>query len=677
MMRRLSIAFLILLFSSFFYMSAADSCVNQTTQERIVQALLQKHGESLRFRIERGVKQAAQFWSKEDGGEEEFEAFCKENFIGDPEMLDITFRRLEMFNESVNGHFTEMGLDITRPLSLDWGDILPIDMLTGEFNPAAHLNEDLFKGKIAFIVLLNFPRYTLEEKSKLGPQWSNRDWAYALMGDAFVSRVPASILQDISAVMTKADTYISEYNIFMGKVVDDKYQTYFPEEMKLISHWNLRDELKARYADPEGLKKQKLIYQVMLRVISQEIPEEVINKNTYEWDPLANKLFLNRKEVPFKSEPDTRYVIFLQTHRAMKTLDPYYPDFPTHVSRMFDWVRKIPYAEVESMFIDLLSSRQVRETAKLVRKRLGRELKPFDIWYNGFTAKQSISEEELNRIVSEKYPTLGSFEKDIPNILVRLGFSKEQADFIAPKIQVDPARGAGHCAGAEMKIGKARLRTRVPRGGMDYKGFNIAMHELGHAVEQTLSLHKVDHYSEHGIPNTAFTEAFAFLFQTRDLDVLGLEKKSEEAVHLSALDTLWMTYEIMGVALVDMRAWKWLYEHPEAKPAQLKEAVISIAKDVWNKYYADVFEVKDVPILAIYSHMIDSVLYLPDYPIGHVIQFQMEKYLEGKNLGVEMERMCRSGSIIPQLWMEKAVGLKITAKPLLDAADFALAVIKK
>ena len=147
--------------------------------------------------------------------------------------------------------------------------------------------------------------------------------------------------------------------------------------------------------------------------------------------------------------------------------------------------------------------------------------------------------------------------------------------------------------------------------------------------------------------------------------------------HLHALDTFWMTYEIGGVALVDMKVWRWMYEHPDATPSQLQEAVISIAKDIWNKYYAPVFRVKDSPILAIYSHMIDSAMYLPDYPLGHIISFQLEKYMEGKNLGEEMERMCRLGSLTPKLWMEKAIRSEISTEPLLKSVEEALRFVKR
>ena len=50
----------------------------------------------------------------------------------------------------------------------------------------------------------------------------------------------------------------------------------------------------------------------------------------------------------------------------------------------------------------------------------------------------------------------------------------------------------------------AHLRTRVGKEGMDYKGFNIAVHEMGHNVEQIFSLKKIDYTpcpacSQHGL----------------------------------------------------------------------------------------------------------------------------------------------------------------------------------
>jgi len=118
-----------------------------------------------------------------------------------------------------------------------------------------------------------------------------------------------------------------------------------------------------------------------------------------------------------------------------------------------------------------------------------------------------------------------------------------------------------------------------------------------------------------------------------------------------------------------------MYDHPEATPAELKAAVIQIAKDIWNQYYASVFGSEDVILLAIYSHMIDAGLYLPDYPLGHIIAFQIEQYMKDKNLAAEMERMCRLGSITPDEWMKQAVGQSISVEPMLMAAEKALEVL--
>ncbi|NVO01059.1 MAG: hypothetical protein HXX09_00005, partial [Bacteroidetes bacterium] len=372
----------------------------------------------------------------------------------------------------------------------------------------------------------------------------------------------------------------------------------------------------------------------------------------------------------------TRYQHLLNNFKAQQEIDKYCPLFPTYSKRKFDQEMQLSQEEVEKLFTSFVSSPQVKKVADLISKRLKRKLEPFDIWYDGFKSRSTISEEDLNKKTRALYPNKDAFAKDLPNILVKLGFTKENADFITSKISVDASRGAGHAWGAQMKEDKAHLRTRVGKDGMDYKGYNIAVHEFGHNVEQTITLNKIDYYLLNGVPNTSFTEAIAFLFQQKDLELLGIKNDDVNKKHLFALDNFWSAYEIMGVSLVDIEVWKWLYAHPDANAEQLKQAVIAISKDVWNKYYAPVFGVKDQTILAIYSHMIDVPLYLSAYPIGHLIDFQIEKDIEGKPFANEIEKILLNGSIIPQLWMKNAVGLEISNQPMLDATDEALKVIK-
>ena len=632
-----------------------------------------KFGKDNSKRIKTGVHQMQKLWQKEDGTVEDFEKFCFKNFIVDKEMMDKSFRRLENAFENINGLLVELKRDLQWNLHVDTGPILAIDYLVANFNLASHVGEDLCKSKVAFFVLLNFEMHTLDDCIKHGDKWSRRKWAETRLTHKFTACVPSNVKQKIHEAYISTNNYISNYNIYMHNLLTEDGKHLFPEGLKLISHWGLRDELKAQYNKEDGFQRQQMIYEVMKKIISQEIPEVVINNPEVDWKVSTNEVY--GENVNNSKEPDTRYANLLKVFHAEKSADAYYPLYPTFIDRRFNKDREIPESVVEKLFVDLLTSKEFKKTGKLIEKRLNRKLEPFDIWYKGFKSESIYNEDELNKIVSERYPDVKVFEAKIPETLMLLGFDKETADFLRSKIEVDPARGAGHAMGAGRRSDKAHLRTRVPEGGMNYKGFNIAMHELGHNVEQTFSLYRVDHTLLQGVPNTAFTEAFAFVFQGRDLDVLGISKKDEDKEYLKALNQLWSVCEIAGVSLVDMWVWHWMYDHPEATPSELKNAVIEIAKKVWNEYFFPVLGHKNAIILAIYSHMIDAGLYLPDYPVGHIIQFQIEEYIKDKNLATEMERMCKLGSITPDYWIKQAVDESISVEPLLKAVRRALKVV--
>jgi len=657
---------------------------------KLEQSLVAKYGEGVRADARRGMEQVAKFWRPEDGDAAQFEAFVDQNFAGDKTTRTAMFDRFEGLLEKLGGHMQEIGLAFRWQTDLALGPILPVDEMFAGYDPSAHVGDDFFQNKIAFVALLNFPLTTLDERLKNGEKWSRRQWAETRLAQAFSKRVPAEVNLEVAKISAKADQYISTYNIWMHHLIDAKGQRLFPAKMRLLSHWNLRDELKADYVDSKnGLAKQRMIQQVMERIITQTIPAAVVDNPAVDWNPYTNEVkpaavkdsdagFAVRGEVSNSPEPDTRYAVLQSTFKASKLVDPYSPTAPTLIARRFDENREIPEARVREMLVQVVSSPLVPQVAKLIEKRLGRSLEPFDIWYNGFRATSAYSPEELDKIVAQKYATAEAFEKDIPGILVKLGFPEERAASIARYIAVDPARGSGHAAGAGMRGAKAHLRTRVGAGGMDYKGFNIAVHELGHNVEQVLSLNDVDHTLLAGVPNTAFTEAFAFVFQANDLALLGLEaKRDEKAEALKTLNDFWGVYEIAGVSLIDMEVWHWMYDHPDATPAELKEAVIGIAKKTWNAYYAPVFKKKDVILLGVYSHMIDSYLYLPDYPIGHLIANQIESQMEKAGaIGPEFERMATYGSVAPDLWMKHAAGSPVGAEALLAAAAKALTVAK-
>jgi hypothetical protein len=647
-----------------------------------------KYGEGQRARLQRGLKQVANFWRSEDGEAGVFEDFVRTHFAGDQPTLDTVFERFQHNLEQVDGHMQEIGREFRQQSDLDLGAILPFDELFAGYDPSAHTTDDFFQNKIAFVVLLNFPLTTLDERLTQGEKWSRRQWAETRLAQRFSKRIPAEVNLAIAQASSEVDRYIAEYNIWMHHIISDKGERLFPPKMRLLSHWNLRDQIKADYsAGPDGLAKQRAIQQVMERIVTQTIPEVVVNNPAVDWNPFTNEVktaTVKDSDEPSNTnaigkvptnapEPNTRYAKLLLAFQASRKVDPYSPTAPTLIARRFDENREIPEARVQQMFEQVLSSPLVPEVAKLIEQRLQRPLEPFDIWYNGFRPRGTYTETQLDEIVQKKYPTAEAYKKEIPNLLTQLGFTKERAEYLANNIVVDPARGSGHALGASMRQAKAHLRTRVGKTGMDYKGFNIAVHEMGHNVEQTFSLNNIDYYTLQGVPNTAFTEALAFVFQGHDLELLGLTKPDAKTRALKTLDDFWGAYEIAGVALVDMAVWHWMYDHPTATPAELKEATIKIAKDTWNKYYAPVFKKRDVVLLGIYSHMIDSFLYLPDYPIGHMIAFQIEEQMEkAGNIGSEFERMAVVGNVVPDLWMKKATGAPVGPEALLAATRRAL-----
>src|SRR5262249_39425385 len=228
--------------------------------------LLAKHGESQRDRIDRGVDQVFALWRSSDG---DLSEFVRSHFIADPKLLETTLQRFEYEAEQLDGHFNEIIRELKRPTDLDLGPLLPVDPLLAAFDPSAHLTEDLFQARIAFEALLNFPLTTLEERLAHAREYSRRQWTEVRLTAKFSPRIPGEILQEIAQAASGADLYIAQYNIWMHHLISDKGERPFPKGLRLITHWNLRDELKGDYADPRGPEKQNLIIEVMERIVTQ------------------------------------------------------------------------------------------------------------------------------------------------------------------------------------------------------------------------------------------------------------------------------------------------------------------------------------------------------------------------------------------------------------------------
>jgi hypothetical protein len=656
--------------------SPAAGAIDDDRWRAIEQGLVAQHGAGQAERIRIGLQQVRARWRPEDGDAAVLQAFATEHFQSDPAVLKATAAHLEYALEMLDGHAYEMERELARYRELDEGPLRPVDGLLGSYRASAHITDDLFKNKAAFVALLNFSLTTLAERVTAGKTWSRERWALARLAGRFEYRLPADLLQQLKTAESAAESYIDTYNVHMDRLAGPAGSAGFPAGKTLISHWGLRDEIRALYAHgKDGLGRQRLIARVMERIIHQEIPAPVVSSDELDWDPETNLVSKPGagQWMAAEREPDRRYQRLIDVFLAHRKVDPYFPTMPTHIDRSFSRKREIPEPRLRQLLEEVLTSPTAKQVGQLIQKRLGRPLEPFDLWYAGFKAAGSADEATLDQLTRERYPTAKSFDDDLPRILKQLGFSGETAAFLADHIVVDPSRGAGHAAGAKRRADQAHLRTRVGPKGMDFKGYNIAVHELGHNVEQVFSMSKIDHTLLEGVPNSGFTEAFAFLFQARDLELLGKTPQNPaETESLRALNRFWQTYEIAGVGLLDTAIWTWLYAHPEATPAELRVATVKLAKDLWNRFYAPVFGVRDVVLPAIYSHIIAYGLYTPNYSLGYLITAQVEAHVKTRKVATEMERMCRLGRLAPDVWMDQAVGAPVSSTALLAAADEAL-----
>ena len=610
----------------------------------------------------RGVQQAAALWTAQDGSPAEFDQLVADYYCETDSAKQALFESLSRIFENVYQSADMLTVELLRPTQLtNASEPQMPDWIMSGYSPLAHFSDDMFDNKLAFITIINFPHYTLEEKNALGKNWTRLEWAYARMGDIFTTRIPAEVNTRMAQALADAENYIADYNIYMGNLRTEDDRQLWDMDKVLLSHWNLRDEIKALYGAENGQEKQEMIYQVMQRIVSQTIPQQAINGADFVWKPYSDGS---------EAEPYTRYQKILDIAHAYFASDAYCPSASTGIQRNFEEGVEIPAAELDSLFRALVGSKQVKQVASIIRERLGRDLRPYDIWYDGFKARATLNEDELSKRTRQLYPDANAFAADMPRLLQQMGFCSEDARRIAHHIVVEPARGSGHAWPCLGRKEEARLRTRIPANGMDYKGYNIAVHEFGHCVEQVLDMYFIDHYMLSGVPNTAYTEASAFLWQHRDLQLLpgtkmgnGINDPNE------VLDQFWSMYEIMGVSLVDMAMWRWIYDHPKATAKELCEATMAIAKEVWNAYYESVLGEHDCILLAVYSHMVNAPMYLPNYPLGHIVQYQLEEHLaQCKNQAAfadEYARIYKLGRLTPKQWMIEAVGEAPSIEPIL------------
>src|SRR5260370_19345668 len=365
----------------------------------IAAGLVEKHGEASRARAERGVKQVAAYWRAEDGDAAALKAFVEESFVADPQKLEALLQRFSAAFEQIDGHMLEIGRALQSRSQLELGPQMGVDQLFAALDVSAHIVEDLFSSKLAFLALLNFPLPDLQEMIAQGPGWSRRQWAAARLTRRFSLRPSVAALHAVAKALADSEAYIAGYNIWMHHVLAPDGRRLFPKGVRLLSHWNLRDQIKGDYAAPDkadALARQRLIREVMERIVTQTIPQGVIDDPRVAWTPVTNAVAPapateieteqmarqgKRPDKPLVSaerEPDTRYQVLLGDFLASRRLDEDSPMARTEIDRHFQLDDEMPEERVRSLLTQAMSSPLVPPVAALIEKRLRPKQGPFD-----------------------------------------------------------------------------------------------------------------------------------------------------------------------------------------------------------------------------------------------------------------------------------------------------------
>ena len=113
---------------------------------------------------ERGIAQAAALWTEEDGNAEEFRAFVEANLCQTDSERLVLFESLSRILEKCYESADMLTVELLRPTQLtNAEEPATPDWIMSGYSPLAHFTDDMYANKLAFLTILNFPHYTLEE----------------------------------------------------------------------------------------------------------------------------------------------------------------------------------------------------------------------------------------------------------------------------------------------------------------------------------------------------------------------------------------------------------------------------------------------------------------------------------------------------------------------------------
>ena len=599
-----------------------------------------------RDRIDRGVAQVLRYWRPADGDPAALVAFVQAEFLPRGETLDRTFGRFEFALERLDGYLTSLD---TRPApghaTSTSGRCCPLDERLAAWNAGAHVSDDLFANKLAFVALLNFPLTTLEERLAQGGS-AGRAGSGPRRASPAASRRACrrTSTRRSTEAYSAADSYIAGYNVFMHHVLTERRRSACSRAgMRLISHWNLRDELKARYSDP-GRPAAAAADPAGDGAGSSASRSRRRSSTTrcVDWTPATGRGRASRRSKDAEARPDAAREprARARDRRAVPPLDrasstpsarstPHTPDNPDPDRpplrrRPRDPRGRRCKALLEAVLDSPLSARVARARRGAARpparavRRLVRRLQ---------AARQVLGGRARCRSRASAIPTPQAYAADIPRLLRELGFSEERARFVAaahrgrpvarrrPRVRRGTARRPGSPAHARRqgRHGLQGLQHRRPRDGPQRRAGVLAEHDRPHAAAGRAE-HRLHRGDRVRLPEARPRAAGARRPRSagrepaRARRLLGRRARSP-----ASRSSTWPR----GTGCTSTRT-----PHPRssARPWSRSPATSG------TRHFAALLGGDDVAMLAVYSHMIDAGLYLPDYPLGHLIAFQVEEH---------------------------------------------------
>ena len=381
---------------------AAQGVIADETVQKVQTDLNKIYGEKNSERIAKGTAQIAKNWRKTDGSNEDFVKFCMENFLADKDLIS-NFQVIQQNLALQNGLLAKIRFRFYESKNFTDMKEVRVDQYFRNSMPGI----DPYQGKLAQFIQLNFPAYTFEEKRLKGKNWSRLEWAMVKLGDYYPDRGNSGYKSVSGDEVRDFQNYMGKYFFRMDHICMPDLTYPFKKALTLHSHFGLRDNLKEEYTRQGGFARQELTGKIIEHITQGTVPAEFIGDTATRWNPWTNELFKieagKAVKIQFASEGTKRYAGLLASFKNRSSEDPSFSKASTVIDRTFE-NSNFKAEEVEGLIRSFLSDPVIASVGKLISKRLGRPLQPFDIWYSGFQGQSAFPANKLDSITKSRYP---------------------------------------------------------------------------------------------------------------------------------------------------------------------------------------------------------------------------------------------------------------------------------